>query len=40
MQRREAFEHVRLRYGTDPDYPWHDWNVVPSADILQIQLIV
>lgn len=28
MQRREVFEHVRLQYGTEPDYPWHDWNAV------------
>ena len=40
MQRREVFEHVRLRYGTEPDYPWHDWNAVLIADLPEIQLIV
>lgn len=28
MTRQELFDHCRQRYGTEPDYPWHDWNAV------------
>ncbi|EJW92779.1 hypothetical protein EVA_19113, partial [gut metagenome] len=24
----ELFEWVKETYGTEPDYPWHDWNAV------------
>lgn len=28
MERREVFEYVKEQYGTEPDYPWRDWNAV------------
>ena len=28
MERREVFENVKEQYGTEPDYPWRDWNAV------------
>ena len=28
MERSELFEWVKETYGTEPDYPWNDWNVV------------
>jgi predicted DNA-binding protein (MmcQ/YjbR family) len=28
MERREIFEYVKEQYGTEPDYPWTDWNAV------------
>ena len=28
MTRAEVLEYVRLEYGTEPDYPWHDDNAV------------
>ncbi len=28
MDRQEIFEHVKQQYGTEPDYPWKDWNAV------------
>jgi len=28
MERREVFNWVLQEYGTEPDYPWHDWNAV------------
>lgn len=28
MERREVFEYVKKQYGTEPDYPWMDWNAV------------
>ena len=28
MTRQELFTWIRLRYGTEPEYPWHDWNAV------------
>lgn len=28
MERRELFTWVYQEYGTEPDYPWHDWNAV------------
>ena len=28
MNREEVFEWVKITYGTEPDYPWHDRNAV------------
>ena len=28
MDREEIFQYVKARYGTEPDYPWHDDNAV------------
>ena len=28
MTRQELFTWIRLQYGTEPEYPWHDWNAV------------
>ena len=28
MNRQEIFEWVKATYGTEPDYPWNDWNAV------------
>ena len=28
MTRQELFIWVRQQYGTEPEYPWHDWNAV------------
>ena len=28
MNRQEVFEYVKQQYGTEPDYPWKDWNAV------------
>lgn len=28
MTRQEIFEWCRQQYGTEPDYPWNDWNAV------------
>ena len=28
MNRQDIFEWCRQRYGTEPDYPWNDWNAV------------
>ena len=28
MTRQELFTWVRQQYGTEPEYPWHDWNAV------------
>lgn len=28
MDRQEVFRLVRKKYGTEPDYPWGDWNAV------------
>ena len=28
MDRQEVFGLVRKKYGTEPDYPWGDWNAV------------
>lgn len=28
MTRKQLFEWVKEEYGTDPDYPWQDWNAV------------
>lgn len=28
MNRQEVFDWCRQRYGTEPDYPWNDWNAV------------
>lgn len=28
MERKELFEWAKGTYGTDPDYPWNDWNCV------------
>lgn len=28
MDRQEIFKLVRKKYGTEPDYPWGDWNAV------------
>ena len=28
MTRQEIFEYCRQQYGTEPDYPWQDWNAV------------
>lgn len=28
MERIKLFEWVKGMYGTEPDYPWNDWNAV------------
>ena len=28
MTRQELFDWCRRKYGTEPDYPWNDWNAV------------
>lgn len=28
MTRQEVFNWCRQQYGTEPEYPWDDWNVV------------
>lgn len=28
MIRQELFSWIRQQYGTEPEYPWHDWNAV------------
>lgn len=28
MNRQDIFNWVKLQYGTEPDYPWKDWNAV------------
>lgn len=28
MDRQDIFELVRKKYGTEPDYPWDDWDAV------------
>ncbi len=28
MTRRQVFEYVKIKYGTEPDYPWLDDNAV------------
>lgn len=28
MNRQEVFEWVKETFGTEPDYPWKDWNCV------------
>ena len=28
MTRQELFDWCRQQYGTEPDYPWNDWNAV------------
>lgn len=28
MERKELFKWVKDKYGTEPDYPWNDWNCV------------
>lgn len=28
MTRQELFTWVRQQYGTEPEYPWNDWNAV------------
>lgn len=28
MTRQEVFEYCYQQYGTEPDYPWRDWNAV------------
>lgn len=28
MTRQEVFDWVRQQYGTEPEYPWNDWNAV------------
>ena len=28
MKRKELFDWCRQQYGTEPDYPWNDWNAV------------
>ena len=28
MNRQEVFDWCRQRYGSEPDYPWNDWNAV------------
>lgn len=28
MNRQEVFEWVKESFGTEPDYPWKDWNCV------------
>ena len=28
MDRQDVFELVRNKYGTEPDYPWDDWDAV------------
>lgn len=28
MTRQEVFSWCKQQYGTEPEYPWNDWNVV------------
>ena len=28
MTRQELFTWIRQQHGTEPEYPWHDWNAV------------
>ena len=28
MTRQELFTWIHQQYGTEPEYPWHDWNAV------------
>lgn len=28
MNRQQVFSFVKQRYGTQPEYPWQDWNAV------------
>lgn len=28
MERKELFEWAKETYGSEPDYPWNDWNCV------------
>ena len=28
MERKDVFSWVKEVYGTEPDYPWNDWNAV------------
>lgn len=28
MERKELFDWAKKTYGTEPDYPWNDWNCV------------
>lgn len=28
MTRKEVFTWCKQQYGTEPEYPWNDWNVV------------
>lgn len=28
MDRQDVFELIRNKYGTEPDYPWDDWDAV------------
>ena len=28
VTRQELFTWIRQQYGTEPKYPWHDWNAV------------
>ena len=28
MTRQELFTWIRQQYGTEPEYPWHNWNAV------------
>ena len=28
MERQQVFDFVKRSYGTEPDYPWADWNAV------------
>lgn len=28
MTRQEVFKWCKQQYGTEPDYPWNDWNCV------------
>ena len=28
MTRQKLFTWIRQQYGTEPEYPWHDWNAV------------
>ena len=28
MTRQDVFSWCRHQYGTEPDYPWNDWNAV------------
>ena len=28
MTRQELFDWCRQQYGTEPDYPWNDWNAL------------
>ena len=28
VTRQELFTWIRKQYGTEPEYPWHDWNAV------------